>query len=763
MTICPEDVYFSKNMQDYGIGKVADWDSASAFSTESIYNEDSFGGHNFWLSDEKWPDRILLPYCCAVIFHVGNCDVFKKIYNENSHFFKRNMLIFITLHDSNFIDIVKPYLPNAIFTVIENNGLDIGGFLHSMRLLIQHPNYNNIRFFYKFHTKTHDAWRQSMLLPLVNNYTKIEAELFNKNIPIIVGSKKTCCTNKLVNRNYMKDILDRNHENFKNFLHNDWREYMDEYIFEPDNYETNPHNSLNINPDFYKYYENDLQTLSNADLITHFEKFGKNEFHRICNPCYIKKFSKQSYFIAGTIFMCNKEYLKIFENINFEDEFNILENGYVLNTIPRRTHAWEYLFGLLAYCGNGYIISITESGNMIKMIDKYNEFDINIYKNCNKSIKNNWVQHFNKVGKNENRIYSHNTLRKKQAIINQNILSARLAIFLLVPLDNTSGGYRTLLNYMQKLTENNIYIDIYLGYDFDSINCYNGLSTLNVNIEHVVNIIAGFNVLDIKKYNFYLGFNVQRNYDILIANAWQTADAVYYNKSYCKHICYVIQDLEYLFYTDPMKKIEYCIKNGYKNEYKYYCLSNYLSQVFTHGFKKQYVYSSILGVDNKIYYNKNYTREKSIIIAYYTYKKGRLPELIENIINKLSITYKCYVFPCNYNKNNNNVINMGCLSINALNEIYNTCTVGIVMSNTNPSRLGFEMVASGLKVIEYDSEFTKYDMPNEYFTKIKNDNNIEHVVNNLINSPFIYSQDYVDSITIDNECNNFLNYINNMM
>ncbi len=61
MAICPEDVYFSKNMQDYGIGKVADWDSASAFSTESIYNGDSFGGHNFWLSDEKWKEKIYAP------------------------------------------------------------------------------------------------------------------------------------------------------------------------------------------------------------------------------------------------------------------------------------------------------------------------------------------------------------------------------------------------------------------------------------------------------------------------------------------------------------------------------------------------------------------------------------------------------------------------------------------------------------------------------------------------------------------------------
>lgn len=60
MTVCPEDVYFSKNMQDYGIGKVAGWDSASAFSSESIYNEDSFGGHNFWLRDEKWKARVQL-------------------------------------------------------------------------------------------------------------------------------------------------------------------------------------------------------------------------------------------------------------------------------------------------------------------------------------------------------------------------------------------------------------------------------------------------------------------------------------------------------------------------------------------------------------------------------------------------------------------------------------------------------------------------------------------------------------------------------
>ena len=54
----PEDVYFSKNIQELEIGKVADWDSASRFSTESIHNPNSFGGHKFWISDNNWKERI---------------------------------------------------------------------------------------------------------------------------------------------------------------------------------------------------------------------------------------------------------------------------------------------------------------------------------------------------------------------------------------------------------------------------------------------------------------------------------------------------------------------------------------------------------------------------------------------------------------------------------------------------------------------------------------------------------------------------------
>ena len=79
----PEDVYFSKNMQELNIGRVADWNTASEFSSETSVN-DSFGGHKFWISNNKW-----LQYLNNSIFfkkYEGKSDVEKYIA------YKRNML-----------------------------------------------------------------------------------------------------------------------------------------------------------------------------------------------------------------------------------------------------------------------------------------------------------------------------------------------------------------------------------------------------------------------------------------------------------------------------------------------------------------------------------------------------------------------------------------------------------------------------------------------------------------------------------------------
>lgn len=58
LTDPPEDIYFSKNLQEYNIGDVADWDTAYNFSSESVFNPNSFGCHQLWVSTEKWITHI---------------------------------------------------------------------------------------------------------------------------------------------------------------------------------------------------------------------------------------------------------------------------------------------------------------------------------------------------------------------------------------------------------------------------------------------------------------------------------------------------------------------------------------------------------------------------------------------------------------------------------------------------------------------------------------------------------------------------------
>jgi hypothetical protein len=112
-TVPPEDIYFSKNIEDLNIGLLADRISATNFSTESIFNNNSFAGHNFWLNDPNWIKRIfnnniiqLKPEYDVYINHVQHRGGWKDIlYNlkknnifnisSNIHFFDTIEIYFL--------------------------------------------------------------------------------------------------------------------------------------------------------------------------------------------------------------------------------------------------------------------------------------------------------------------------------------------------------------------------------------------------------------------------------------------------------------------------------------------------------------------------------------------------------------------------------------------------------------------------------------------------------------------------------------------
>lgn len=324
-----------------------------------------------------------------------------------------------------------------------------------------------------------------------------------------------------------------------------------------------------------------------------------------------------------------------------------------------------------------------------------------------------------------------------QDILNQvqniSFLQSKIAFLFIIP-DNKSicGGIRTLLTYIKYLNTMDYSVDFYFG------NCTEA-NIFKYNLSTLLDNINNYGLIDVKQNNFYLGLRTKRDYDILVANAWQISDAVYAQRYKAKKLAYIIQDREELFYPGN-NKLQTMVKNTYKPDYNYYCLSKYLANYFKNMFPDGKVTDSVLGFDSQSYFIKNMSasRSNSIVIAYYTGKPGRLPGLVEKIIQILSIKYKCYIYPDLYNKTKNgNIINCGKLSIGQLNNLYNNNKVGIVFSNTNPSRLGFEMVASGLNVIEYASEFTQYDLDTNYFTLIKNEENITSIVDTLMNKHFV--------------------------
>jgi hypothetical protein len=147
LTVCPEDVYFSLNMQKYNIGKVADFEIAFKFSSESLNNPNSFSGHNFWISDKNWIKRLQ-----------KNIKIYNYISNSNLQEYlflmKKSSILNLTKIKNNAFDIDFVFYKKCNNIFIKNNKELSNHFLnYGMNGLIYHAKqlynlYPSISIFY---------------------------------------------------------------------------------------------------------------------------------------------------------------------------------------------------------------------------------------------------------------------------------------------------------------------------------------------------------------------------------------------------------------------------------------------------------------------------------------------------------------------------------------------------------------------------------------------------------------------------------------
>ena len=405
--IPPEDVYFSKNMQELNIGKVADWKYAFKFSSERIYNPNSFGGHKFWLSNSNWKSQLILQF-----------NFFEYKFNSNIKEYLSYVKLSSSLDKTNFIpnafdvDITFCNLVNKlnfkkkeeILKYIKSTGLK--GYIYHPKQIVNiyssvkfYTIINNVYVKYSNNFYKADNFVDKFIYKL--SYDDLASKLickkyekFNKNISLLVlvfiGNeergidlieklivyKKTqrmnvsFCFNSLTVMNSLKLKIKNFFQNYAIYSSNDLgtditptllmyddisKNYQFEHIIKLHTKSINDHYE-----DLTNYLLSvPLKTLclkklnSNCVGNENFYTILKNDiFNKQLLFAHHKYINVEKTFVAGTIFYCEnivmKKVLDFVKNNNFKSYLlnNLYENNSI-NSNYSPIHFLERLFGVI--------------------------------------------------------------------------------------------------------------------------------------------------------------------------------------------------------------------------------------------------------------------------------------------------------------------------------------------------------------------------------------------------------------------------------
>ncbi len=290
----PEDVYFSKNMQELNIGKVADWNSAFDFSTENYLNENSFGCHGTWVyleyNKEIWKkmlyDKIIKKNCFIITnnFCGGSNQYIKSLLNDYS-----DILNFIC---------IKNRFEMLNYQYFKENDI----------LLLQTLFFSDIE-----------------IIDIINIKQKFKLKLYlcihdfywlNKDILRTFAVKKIPwhCNYLEANCNINRNIYDL----FKNC----------EIIIHPSKFTYN---------EYSKYFENNnFKIISHNDFINVNKLINMPKINNTINICCITSFSEYK----GSEIM-----LYLYNNIKSYQNYNITYHiyGYNLNTYNENDNIYDIL------------------------------------------------------------------------------------------------------------------------------------------------------------------------------------------------------------------------------------------------------------------------------------------------------------------------------------------------------------------------------------------------------------------------------------
>lgn len=287
--------------------------------------------------------------------------------------------------------------------------------------------------------------------------------------------------------------------------------------------------------------------------------------------------------------------------------------------------------------------------------------------------------------------------------------------FLFPPLgDDTasSGGFRTLIRQVASLQKQGWFITIQI------CSCPAHLKADQQRFIQAYDLIPYFDRVR------FVSDDETILADVHVATGWQTFAKAQHYEFQQQLVCFFCQDLEWNFLEVEMgghEKVER-IKKFYTEYRPTFAMSKFLHhklKQLQHG----PVVSTTLNVDNSIYNIVNSKKNRRGVCIYHSsIKKHRLPQVTIELTNRLRRYDKnipVYVIGDISDEHRYLMCKdthiLGTLNIQQLQELYNKCKIGLCISTTNPSRIGFEMSACGCVCVEISCEYTEHDLDKDMF------------------------------------------------
>lgn len=212
----------------------------------------------------------------------------------------------------------------------------------------------------------------------------------------------------------------------------------------------------------------------------------------------------------------------------------------------------------------------------------------------------------------------------------------------------------------------------------------------------------------------HAGFVVNEQFDLIFATAWYTAKIVRDINQNCKK-AYFVQDFEPYF--NPMGEGFLLAENSYMYGLKPITIGKWLTHKLNTEYNNQANFFEFCA-DTNVYYPKpSIEKERAVCFVYQPDKPRRSSAMgIEalGIVKHHLPDVKIYLFGSDIKHHvwfPHEVLPL--LSYNELSDLYNKCQVGFCISSSNPSRIPFEMMATGLPVVDIYRENNLYDLPSE--------------------------------------------------